>query len=221
MKKMHVKILRNNEKPLQDVVRELMTAIATGSFKPGQRLVELQLCELFGVKRAKIREALRKLEHDGFVKITRNIGAVVAKFSRRDIEQIYDLLGVLDGMAVRVATPFITPEQLKNLEKILNKMESTDNPALFSDYNNEFHSLLNSYSENKRLMKVAENLRLSINAFGFRSFFAPGQIVASMNDHRKLIEAIKENKPEKTERIMRQHLINAKKRLIGWMYKSL
>ena len=218
---MPVKTQKNNEKAPQDVVRKLMTAIATGTFKPGQRLVELQLCDLFSVKRSKIREALRKLEHDGFVKITRNVGAVVAKFSRRDIEQIYDLLGVLDGMAVRVATPFITPEQLKSLENILNKMESIDNPALFSDYNNEFHALLNSYSENKRLMKVAENLRLSVNAMGFRSFFAPGQIAASMNDHRKLIEAIRENKPEKAERIMRQHLIDAKKRLIGWIYKSL
>jgi len=219
---MHAGTQKNNEKAPQDIVRELMTAIATGTtFKPDQRLVELQLCDLFGVKRSKIREALRKLEHDGFVKITRNIGAVVAKFSRRDIEQIYDLLGVLDGMAVRVATPFIAPEQLKSLDNILHEMESTDDPSLFSNYNNEFHALLNSFSENNRLMKITENLRLNVSAMGFRSFFAPGQISASINDHRKIIEAIRENKPEKAERIMRQHLIDAKKRLIGWMYKSL
>ncbi len=218
---MHVKTQKNNEKAPQDVVRKLMTAIATGTFKPGQRLVELQLCDLFSVKRSKIREALRKLEHDGFVKITRNVGAVVAKFSRRDIEQIYDLLGVLDGMAVRIATPFIAPEQLKRLDNILDKMESTDDPSLSSNYNNEFHSLLNSFSENNRLMKITENLRLNVSAMGFQSFFAPGQIDASIKDHRKIIEAIKENKPEKAERIMRQHLINAKQRLIRWMYKSL
>ncbi len=133
---------------------------------------------------------------------------------------MYDLLGVLDGMAVKVVTPCM-PEQLAGLEAILDKMEATDDPALYADYNNEFHSLLAAYTENSRLMKVAENLRLSIMAFGFRSFFVPGQIAASNKDHRKVLQAIKENKPDKAEKIMRKHVLDAKNRLIKWMYKSL
>lgn len=211
----------NGLKGSHEVATEIMTAIATGALKPGQRLVEVQLCELFGVKRNKIREALRKLEHDGFVNITPNVGAVVSEVSRIDIEQMYDLLAVLDGMSVRVVTPCIAPEQLATLEAILDKMEATDDPASYADHNNEFHSQLCSYSENGRLMKVAENLRLSIMAFGFRSFFAPGQITASNRDHRNVLQAIKENKPDKAERVMRKHVIDAKNRLIKWMYKSL
>jgi DNA-binding GntR family transcriptional regulator len=210
----------NNLKGSHDVAKEIMTAIATGALKPGQRLVEASLCELFGVKRNKIREALRKLEHDGFVNITPNVGAVVSEVSRIDIEQMYDLLGVLDGMAAGVVTPCM-PEQLAGLEAILDKMEATDDPALYADYNNEFHSLLAAYTENTRLMRVAENLRLSIVAFGFRSFFVPGQIAASNRDHRKVLQAIKENKPDKAEKIMRKHVVDAKNRLIKWMYKSL
>ena len=211
----------NNLKGPHEVAREIMTAIATGALKPGQRLVEASLCDLFGVKRNKIREALRKLEHDGFVSITPNVGAVVSEVSRIDIEQMYDLLAVLDGMAVRVVTPCIVPEQFAILEAILDKMDSTDDPALYADHNNEFHSLLGSYSENSRLMKVADNLRLSIMAFGFRSFFVPDQIAASNRDHRKVLQAIKENKPDKAEKIMRKHVLDAKNRLIKWMYKSL
>jgi DNA-binding GntR family transcriptional regulator len=210
----------NSLKGSREVAKEIMTAIATGALKPGQRLVESSLCELFGVKRNKIREALRKLEHDGFVNITPNVGAVVSEVSRIDIEQMYDLLGVLDGMAVKVVTPCM-PAQLAGLEAILDKMEATDDPALYADYNNEFHSLLAAYTENSRLMKVAENLRLSIVAFGFRSFFVPGQIAASNKDHRKVLQAIKENKPDKAEKIMRKHVLDAKNRLIKWMYKSL
>jgi DNA-binding GntR family transcriptional regulator len=205
----------------QGMVKTLIAAIATGKFKPGQKLVELQLCELFGVKRSKVREALRKLEHDGFVKITRNIGAVVSKFSRRDMEEIYDLLAVLEGMAVRIATPFVPPELLERLEILLDKMEATADPALILDLNGEFHSLLVSYSENRRLIKAAGNLRMSITAFGIRSFFVPGQIAASHRDHRRILDAIREGKEEKAERIMRQHLITSKNRLIKWIYKSL
>jgi len=221
MRQIDNEIREGDARELQEIVRELMTAVATGAFRPGQRLVEIQLCELFGVKRAKIREALRKLEHDGFVTITRNVGAIVSRFSRRDIEQMYDLLGVLEGMAVRVATPFITPDQLNSLEALLDRMEAADNPASFSDCNNEFHSLVDSLSENQRLIKMVDNLRLGLTAFGFRSFFAPGQIAASIRDHKKLLEAIRDNNAEKAERLMRQHLINAKNRLLRWMYKSL
>ena len=211
----------NNLKGSDEVAKEIMTTIATGALKPGQRLVEASLCDLFGVKRNKIREALRKLEHDGFVNITPNVGAVVSEVSRIDIEQMYDLLAVLDGMAARVVTPCIVPEQLASLETILEKMEAIDDPALYADYNNEFHSLLCSYTDNSRLMKVAENLRLSIMAFGFRSFFVPGQIAASNRDHRKVLQAVKENKPDKAEKTMRKHVLDAKQRLIKWMYKSL
>jgi DNA-binding GntR family transcriptional regulator len=213
--------LSNAKKSLHEITRELMTAIAKGTFKPGERLVELQLCELCDVKRSRIREALRKLEHDGFVKIVPNVGAVVSKFSRQDIVEMYDLLSVVEGMAVKIATPFITPEQLTRLQIILDKSETTDDVSLFTEYNNEFHHLLDSYCENRRLMKITENLRLGINAFGFRSFLAPGQIDASILDHKKIMQAIKENKPDKAEKLMRQHLIDAKSRLLGWIYKTL
>lgn len=211
----------NTHKGSHEVAKEIMKAVATGALKPGQRLVEVQLCELFGVKRNKIREALQKLEHDGFVTITRNVGAVVSEVSRNDIEQLYDFLSVLDGMAARVVAPSIMPEQIANLEAILGKMEATDDPALFADYNTEFHSLLCSYSENSRLIKVAENVRISIAAFGFRSFFVPAQIPASNSEHRKILDAIKDNKPDKAEKLMRKHILDARNRLIKWMYKSL
>ncbi|MGO9118878.1 MAG: GntR family transcriptional regulator [Desulfomonilaceae bacterium] len=211
----------NTLKGSDEVAEDIMTAIATGALKPGQRLVELQLSQLFGVKRNKIREALRKLEHIGFVKITPRVGAVVSTVSRGDIEHLYDLLSVLDGMAVRIVTPSVMPEQLEKLEAILGKMEATEETALFADYNNEFHSLLCYYSENDRLMRVADNVRLSIAAFGFRSFFVPGQIAASNKEHRKILQAMKENKPDKAEKIMRKHLLDTRNRLIKWMYKSL
>jgi len=204
-----------------DVLNDLMTAIAKGILKPGQRLVEMQLCEQYGVKRSKVREALRKLEHDGVVRITRNVGAFVAENSQRDIEEMYDILGTLDGLAVKIVTQFITPGQIEELEKIINKMETTDKPAMLVKYNHEFHSLLCSFCENKRLIKLTENLKLNIGIFTFRNFSFQAQVDASISDHKKIIEAIKEGDPEKAEALMRRHVTAAKYRLIKWMNKSL
>jgi DNA-binding GntR family transcriptional regulator len=205
----------------KEVADVLKSAISKGELKLSQRLVEAQLCDRFGVKRNTIREALRRLEHDGFVKITRHVGAFVAEFSRGDIEQIYDILSVLDGLAVRLATPFITAEQIGRLEGLLEQMEAADKPAAIYDLNHEFHALLCEWSENRRLIDLINNLRLSLETFSFRSFYAPGQIAASHSEHRQLLQAIKESDPIKAENILRVHLIDTKNRVIKWVYRSL
>jgi DNA-binding GntR family transcriptional regulator len=206
---------------LKEVTNELKRTIASGERKPGQRLVEAQLCESFGVKRSLIREALRKLAHEGFVKITSNVGASVVEFSRDDIEQVYDLLSVLEGLAVRLATPFVTESQLLEIEELLKLMEGTDTQPAFSQYNDELHVLLCALSGNKRLIALTDNLRLSKSAFGYQSLFVPRQTAISNDEHRKILQAIKDNEPVEAERLMRNHLVNAKNLLIKWLYRSL
>jgi DNA-binding GntR family transcriptional regulator len=215
------KVVGDGDKTVQEVAHELKTAIASGTFKPGQRLVELQLCDDFGVTRSKVREALRRLEHDGLVEITRNVGAMVIEISRNDVEQIYDLLSVLDGLAARVAAPYITSQRLESLENLLLKMGATDKPTLFAALNHEFHLLLCSYSENSRLIKVAADLRLSIRVCGFASFFVPDHIAASKVEHRSIAQALKEGEPAKAEMMVRKHYMDSKIRLIERTYGSL
>lgn len=200
---------------------DLKSAIADGTFKPGQRLVEIQLSELLGVTRSKIREALRKLEQDGFVKIIPNVGAIVSELSQKDIENIYDLMSVLEGLAVRVITSFITAEQLEGIEGLIKKLEVTHKAILFYELNNELHSLLIKLSENEHLIKLRESLMSRIRCVNLQCLFSPGQMAASIKEHRRIFEAIKERKPVKAEQLMRNHLICAKSRLIKYLNKSL
>lgn len=211
----------NNSMERHRIAETLESEIACGKLKPGRRLVEVHLCERFRVKRNRVREVLRELDQDGFVKIVPNAGAMVASLSQKDIEQTYDLLGVIEGLAVRVITPFIGREQLEQLEVLLRKMDSTDIPAQFLDYNVEFHALISSWSENDRLIKLRESLRRNQMRYGIYSFFSPGQMGASRLDHRRIFQAMKHGKPVEAERLMRSHLLRAKNRLIKYMNKSL
>jgi len=210
----------NNDKR-HKIAEALASEIACGRIKPEHRLVEAQLGGRFGVKRNSVRQVLRDLEQDGFVKIVPNVGATVASLSQKDIEQTYDLLGVIEGLAVRVITPFVTPEQIEKLEGLLIKMESTNIPSQFLDFNVEFHSLISSWSENDRLIKLRESLRRNQMRFGIYSFFSPGQMTASRLDHRRIFDAMKSGKAVEAERLMRAHLLHAKNRLIKYMNKSL
>jgi DNA-binding GntR family transcriptional regulator len=213
--------ITNNSIERQKILEDLKTEIARGTLKPGQRLVESHLSEVFGVKRSRIREVLRKLEQDGFVKIIPNVGALVAEFSQKDIEHIYDLLSVVEGLAVRVITPFITAEQIKSIEVLIKKMEATHKAPQFYEYNNNLHSLFITWSENDHLIKLTDNLRFKIRCVNLQGIFTPGQIPASKNEQRKIFEAIRERKSVKAEQLMRNHLFHAKNRLIKYLNKSL
>jgi DNA-binding GntR family transcriptional regulator len=211
----------SNSAERQKIVEELKAGIASGTLKPGQRLVEVHLSKVFGVTRSKIREALKKLEQDGFVKIIPNVGARVAEFSQKDIENIYDLMSVLEGLAVRVITPFLTDEQLKKIEALIHKVEAAHKPTQFFEVNNELHSFLIALSENDDLIKLADNFMFRIRCLNLQCLFSPGQMAAGVKEHRKIFEAIKERKAVKAEQLMRNHLLCAKNRLIKYINKSL
>ena len=214
-----MKTKTSTEKTTLQVANDIKSAIVTGELKPGQRLVEAQLCGLFGVKRNRVREALRILNVEGFVEITPNVGAAVRGFSKLDIENTYDLESALDGLAVRLATPFLTPDQLNQMEGLLEKMETTDKPKRYALYNDDFHSLFSAHSGNERLVTMCENLRMSIKVFGHRSFFVPGQIDASNAEHRLIFHAVSAKRPQLAEQIMRDHVIEAKNRLLIFAQK--
>lgn len=211
----------NNHEERRQIAETLASEIACGTLKPGHRLVESQLCERFGAKRARIRDVLRELERDGFIEIVPNVGAKVASLTQKEIEQIYDVLSTLEGLAVRVITPYVTAAQFERLEHLVNQMDVTDTPAQFLEYNHEFHWLLTDWSENERLIKFTDILRRNQKRFATQSFLSPGQIEASRVDHRKIFEAMKQRKPVEAERSMRTHLLRAKTRLIKYMNKSL
>lgn len=211
----------DNSKERQKIVEDLKAGIASGTFKPGQRLIEIHLSEVFGVTRSKIREALKKLEQDGFVKIIPNVGARVVEFSQKDIEHIYDLMSVLEGLAVRVITPFLTDEQLKRIEALIHKVEAAHKPTQFFEVNNKLHSFLIALSENDDLIKLADNFMFRIRCLNLQCLFSPGQMAAGVKEHRKIFEAIKERKAVKAEQLMRNHLLSAKNRLIKFINKSL
>jgi DNA-binding GntR family transcriptional regulator len=221
MVEMNKDIATNSPDERQEIGKSLKLEIVNGALSPGQRLVEMQLCERFGVTRSKIREALRQLEQDGFVRIVPNVGAVVSELSQKDIEHIYDLLAVLEGLAVKVGTLYLTPQHLESLQTLIDKMEATDEPSPFYKLNNQFHALLDSLSENERLMRFADNLRLQLGRFSAQVLHNPLQMPAAKREHRKIFEAIKGLKAAKADQLVRDHYLQAKNRLIKRINKSL
>lgn len=104
--------------PVRTQVAEMLRqAITTGRFEPGRRLIEKELCELLGVSRPSVREALRDLEAEGLIHTFPNRGPVVAKLEIKDAVGIYQIRGVLEALAAKLFCENATDEDIANLEQ--------------------------------------------------------------------------------------------------------
>lgn len=106
------------------VEQRLREAIMSGAFKPGQRLVERELCEMTGVSRPSIREALRRLEADGLVTIIPHRGPVVSTISVSEARQLYAARAVLEGFAGRECARLHNPDVARRIGEALARLKA-------------------------------------------------------------------------------------------------
>ena len=158
-----VPVKLDSYKPLREVVFDsLREAIINGTLRPGERLMEIQMAEELGVSRTPVREAIRKLELEGFVVMMPRKGAYVAGISFKDIEDVFEVRASLEALASGLAAERITGEELEDLERILVRKKEiiadSDLPA-FVESDTQFHDSLYKCSRNQRLIQMLSNLR--------------------------------------------------------------
>lgn len=204
----------------ESITQELRNAIINGVYKPGEHLTETALSLRFSVSRTPIREALNKLEKEGFIKITPDKGAAVIKLSLKDISDIYDMLIALEGLSSNLACCQLTDEQISKLEQIhfmMMKAFSRKNLDLIFELNIQFHWMITEATNNPYLFDVESNFRSLINQFGRFSYLAPGQPEATLAEHRKIVDAFRRRNPALAELLTRKHLEEAKKRILKYL----
>ncbi|RLE08368.1 hypothetical protein DRZ78_01220, partial [Candidatus Aerophobetes bacterium] len=139
---------------LENIIRRRLT--------PGERLVERDLAEKLGVSKTPIREALSRLRKEGLVEGTSYHGFFVTRISPKDMEEIYELREVIEGLAARNATKKINEEQIEQLNSIIRSFEQCVRKKDLEGYSFldlEFHNLLATISKNKRLSEIMQLLR--------------------------------------------------------------
>ncbi len=213
-----VPVKLDSYKPLREVVFEtLREAIINGVLRPGERLMELQLAEALGVSRTPVREAIRKLELEGFVVMVPRKGAYVAGISLKDITNVFEVRAALEGLAAGLAAERITEEELEELERILvEKAEIIEKGevARFVECDTRFHDVIYRVSRNQRLVQILSNLRDEINRFRSVSLAYPGRMREALEEHRKIVEAIAERDVSLAQAAALEHIENAENSLL-------
>ncbi len=213
-----VPIKLDNYKPLREMVFEsLREAIIQGRLKPGERLMEIQLAEEMGVSRTPVREAIRKLELEGFVVMVPRKGAYVAGISLKDIVDIFEVRAALEGMAAGLAAERITEEEMDELERSLLMINATgeDDLAAIVKADAAFHELIYKASRNQRLVQIITHLQEQIQRFRMTSLSQPGRTKIVLDEHKKIVEAISDRNVELAQTLAREHIENAEQILLN------
>jgi len=211
-------------KPLREIVFETMReAIIKGQLKPAERLMEVQLAEEMGVSRTPVREAIRKLELEGFVVMVPRKGAYVAGISTRDITEVFEIRAALESVASGLAAERITEEELEELERLLVKVAECAKKGDVDKvikYDTDFHDCLYKASRNNRLVQIISNLREQIQRFRKTSLASPGRLKDTLKEHQRIVEAISERNVQLAHDLALEHIESAENSMLEALEKQ-
>jgi DNA-binding GntR family transcriptional regulator len=195
------------------VFKQLSDQILNGEYKPGESLVETKLAKELGVSRTPIREALRQLELEGLVVSIPNKGVFVRGISEQDIEDIYAIRFLVEGLAARWAAEKITEEELNELKETVDLMEfyisKGDMDRVF-ELDTKFHDLIYAASKSRPLCFVLGSLHNFVQRARVGSVKVPGRADKTLIEHRSIVQAFENRDPDAAEKALTNHVLSAK-----------
>lgn len=214
----------NNHQPLREAVcNAIRDAINNGVLKPGDRLMEIQLAEELGISRTPVREAIRKLEMEGFVVMIPRRGTYVTDISLKDVTEIYEIRISLDMLAASLAAERINDDELEEMDRQLlltSKYNIDTEMEKIVACDSVFHDVLYRAARNERLVSIINNLRDQLTNMRGRTMAQPGRLAETLTEHRILLDAIASRDSEAAAAAARSHIENAERTLMESLGKK-
>ena len=194
------------------VFNKLREDILSGKYQDHEELKEVAIGEELGVSRTPVREAFRQLELEGLIQIVPNKGAYVTGITAKDVKDIYMIRSSLEGMCARLATENITEEQLEELEEnvyLASFHASKGHMEQMTELDNRFHHILYEACDSKMLEKMLQDFHQYVMRIRKKTLSTKERGIASNEEHRQIMEAIKAKNPDEAQRLANMHMNNA------------
>lgn len=199
------------------VQRALERRILSGELAPGTKLIETDIATALGVSRGPVREAFRTLAQSGLVHTEKNRGVFVREIAPEEVDDLYELRAVLDGLIGRLAAARIGRPQLARLRALVKQMQTVGralDAAAYFPLNIEFHDLLAECTGNRALLanyrRVVNELTLYRRQIVMRN---SDNITLSTREHEAVVEAVAAGDSATAERLLVGHVISSRERL--------
>lgn len=186
--------------------------ILSGKYREHEELREVAIGEELGVSRTPVREAFRQLELEGLIQIVPNKGAYVTGITAKDVEDIYMIRSLLEGLCAKWATDHITEEQLEELEEnvyLADFHAKKGHLDQMAELDNRFHQILYESCNSKQLARLLEDFHEYVLRVRRKTLANGGRGKVSNDEHRQIMEAIKAKDKDRAEALANRHIINA------------
>ncbi|MEO3415473.1 GntR family transcriptional regulator [Roseovarius sp. CAU 1744] len=195
--------------PQKDAYTLILEAIDMGTYKPGDRLVESDLAERFGVSRTPIREALQRLETQSL--LTRDgRSLIVSSLDHNQLAELYVVRAELEALAANLAARHATEEEIRVLQDMVADDRSLiGNPTAMARANRRFHKQIHLASHNRFLVQQLGLVHQSMALMATTSLAAVGRDEDALNEHQALVDAIAERNPQAAADALRAHISKA------------
>ncbi len=191
---------------------KLENDILNGKYKPGESLKEASIANEMKVSRTPVRESIRQLELEGLVAYIPNKGVVVKGLSLEDIRDIFDIRMKIEGLAAKRAASNITPEQLKELQEVVEFEEfytrKGDTEQILK-LDTKFHEIIFRASGSRLLDRTLTSFHHYIQRARNLSLKDKERAKKALIEHKAIMQAIARKDKEKAEILMSEHILNA------------
>jgi DNA-binding GntR family transcriptional regulator len=195
--------------PQKDAYHMILEAIDTGDYKPGDRLVESDLAERFGVSRTPIREALQRLETQSL--LTRDgRSLIVSSLDHNQLAELYVVRAELEGLAANLAARHAAPEEIRVLRDMVTDDRGLINdPKAMARANRRFHKQIHLASHNRFLVQQLDLVHRSMALMATTSLAALGRPEDALAEHDAIVTAIENGDAEAAGEALRAHISKA------------
>ncbi|WP_299832438.1 GntR family transcriptional regulator [uncultured Roseobacter sp.] len=189
-----------------DAYSMILDAIDLGVYRPGDRLVESELAERFGVSRTPIREALQRLETQSLLSRDGR-SLIVASLDHNQMAELYVVRRELEGLAARLAAQHATDEEVRILRDMVEADNAlTNNPAALARANRRFHKQIHLASHNRYLVQQLDLVHRTMALMATTSLAVDGRGAIAQAEHDAIVSAIETKDAEGADQALREHI---------------
>jgi len=201
--------MKDVKKGPKDAYQLILDAIDLGVYGPGDRLVESELAERFGVSRTPVREALQRLETQSLL-ARDGRSLVVASLGHNQLAELYVVRSELEGLAARLAAKHATPEEVRVLRAMVeDDRKMIDDPQALSRANRRFHKQIHLASHNRYLVQQLDLVHRSMALLATTSLAAEGRGKAALSEHDRIVTAIEAGDGDSAQAALCRHISQA------------
>ena len=198
-------------------VERLRRAVMHLELSPGAVVSEAQLIDRVGLGRTPVREAVARLELEGFVTVIPRKGIQIAPITLRDLQSLCELRMDLEGLGARLAAERRTPAQLATMQRLFRPapdlIARNDLPQLL-ELDRDFHTLLARCTQNRYLEETLSRLYGNSLRYWFVSFSRAGFLDEVLEEHEAIVAAVEKRRGRAAEQAMRHHVLRFKEKVI-------